>query len=59
MSWVFAGLCVALLVYEAFALGTRAPGDTISEIVWRLSQRPLIPFVFGMLMGHFFWQKVG
>jgi hypothetical protein len=54
---VFWLLCVALLVYEAVAILNPAPGDTISEIFWRLSEYPLVPFAFGFLCGHFFWQR--
>ena len=58
MKWIFAIICLALLTYEGFALFNRQSGDTISEIFWHLSQRPLVPFLFGLLCGHFFWQKV-
>lgn len=56
-TWVFWVLCAALLAYEFYALATPGADDTISEIVWGLSSRPLIPFVLGFLMGHFFWQR--
>lgn len=65
MKWILAiiaiGSGVALLVFEAVALMNRQPGDTISEIIWAASsQRPLVPFLFGLviglLSGHFFWQ---
>lgn len=58
MYWIFALLIIALFVYEGIALFNSKSGDTISEILWHLSQRPLVPFLFGLLMGHFFWQKV-
>ena len=59
MYIVFTGLIIALFIYEAVALINKAPGDTISEIFWHLSRRPLVPFLFGLLCGHFFWQKFG
>jgi hypothetical protein len=46
-----------MLIYEFYALATPASGDTISEIFWFLSQWPLVPFAFGVLCGHFFWQR--
>lgn len=52
IPWIGLGL---LLVYEIWALKSDAPGDTISEVIWRVSKRPLLPFAFGILMGHFFW----
>lgn len=57
MRMLFGLLCLALLGYEGLALWTTAPGDTISEIMWQLGQRPLVPFALGFLMGHFFWQR--
>lgn len=57
MYLIFAVLVAALFVYEAIALVNAKPGDTISEIFWHLSRRPLVPFLFGLLCGHFFWQK--
>ena len=56
MSWIFYLLVAALIVYEGITLTNKYDGDTISEIIWHLSNRPLVPFIFGMLMGHFFWQ---
>jgi hypothetical protein len=58
MIWIFATLCLGLIVYEFVAL-YRSRGETISEIFWRLSRRPLIPFAFGVLCGHLFWQACG
>lgn len=52
---LWAGL-VLLLIYELWALHV-GDGSTISEIVWRASTRPILPFTFGVLMGHFFWQR--
>ncbi len=56
MRALFYLLCFALLLYEFVALFYRPSGDTISEIIWGLSARPVVPFAFGLLMGHFFWQ---
>lgn len=54
---LFWGLIAGLLLYELVALLGRPEGDTISEIVWRLSGRPMFPFLMGFLMGHFFWPR--
>ena len=49
---------VALIVfYEIYAARTATRGDTISEVIWTLSKRPMVPFLFGVLCGHFFWQR--
>ena len=47
-----------LFAYEIYALLDTKPDDTISEIVWAMSKRPLVPFLFGLLMGHLFWQRL-
>lgn len=57
MRVAFISLLVGWFVYEFVALATDQPGDTISEIVWRLSDSPLFPFGFGVLCGHFFWPR--
>jgi hypothetical protein len=57
-AWVIA--IVGLLVYEAYTLVNRTPGDTLSEAVWDIIyDRPLIPFLMGMIIGHFVWQRNG
>jgi hypothetical protein len=44
--------------YELVALIGRKPGTTISAHVWEsCTKRPLIPFLFGLISGHFFWQR--
>ena len=58
-EWIFWALVAGLFIFEAWALRSPAQGDTISEIIWRLSNRPLIPFALGFLMGHFFFVKPG
>jgi hypothetical protein len=53
---------IAIGAYEAWAIvqESKVPtltGLTISEKVWTVTvHHPLVPFLFGMLMGHFFWQ---
>jgi hypothetical protein len=55
---VFLGLVAGLCVYEVVTLANQCEGDTISEIMWATTtKRPILPFAFGVLMGHFFWQK--
>lgn len=58
--WIFWVLLAALFAYEGYALMTPEAGDTISEITWAVSmQAPVIGFFFGVLAGHFFWQRGG
>jgi len=53
LVWMFAGLGL-----EIWALANRAEGDTLSELVWNYTKKyPLIPLAFGVLAGHFFWNR--
>lgn len=43
-----------LLVYEAYTLVNKTPGDTLSESVWEVgTKRPLVPLALGLVTGHF------
>lgn len=37
-----------LLSYEGMTLVNSHAGDTISEAIWKLASRPLVPLLFGM-----------
>lgn len=52
-------LALALLGYEAATLSNAVEGDTISEVVWALSDRygGIVGLLFGVLMGHWFWAR--
>lgn len=53
-------LGVALILgYEIWAIRRKEPGDTISEIFWKASRKPLVPFALGLLCGHLVWQSAG
>jgi hypothetical protein len=55
LVWVIA---VAFLVgYELYAISNTAPNDTLSEAIWIWAQHPMISFVVGVLVGHFWWQR--
>lgn len=43
-------LCL-VLAYEGFTLVNKEPKDTISETLWKLSNRPLVPWLFGLAFG--------
>ncbi len=36
-----------LLAYEGWTLKNKYEHDTISEVVWVLAKRPMVPFIFG------------
>ncbi len=53
-AWLAA--LVLLGIYESYALATGHL--TLSRSVWNLDRSqygPLVPFLAGMLAGHFFW----
>ena len=51
---LIAGTAVVWIGYDVFAGLTWGASSTISETIWHLSQSyPIIPFGFGLLMGHF------
>lgn len=60
MTWnpltiVLAACSLGLIVYEiASAVRHSVETPTISQIIWRLSARPAIPFFCGLLGGHLF-----
>ena len=57
---VLIGAIGVLLAYEGWTLVNQTQQDTISESIWRVTQtRPLVPFLAGLLCGHFFWQRGG
>lgn len=54
IAWVIALL--GLLVFEGFALATGK--TTLSRAVWTMNRSqygPLLPFLAGLLCGHFFF----
>jgi hypothetical protein len=45
---ICAGLIItSIIIYEAWAITNEYPGDTLSEALWRLSSRPIVPWLFG------------
>ena len=59
MTRILGALVVLLLGYEAATLSNDTAGDTISEVVWSLSDGygGIVSLLFGLLMGHFFWPR--
>jgi hypothetical protein len=51
------GVCVvALVVWDVWLYLSPPKADTISRLIADgASDHPLIPFVFGVLAGHWFW----
>ncbi len=56
--WLWLGWVMLGLGLEVGALVSQKPGTTLSETVWMITRDyPLLPLAFGLLMGHFFWQR--
>lgn len=55
---VWIGVIIFMLIYDIWAATvSKTPNDTLSEVVWKASlNRPIIPFLAGVVCGHFFWQ---
>jgi hypothetical protein len=56
LSFYLAGPAVgavlaALLLYEGYTLVDSYGENTISESIWRMARRPLVPWVFGLGTG--------
>lgn len=51
MSREWAAIALVLLLYEGWTLVNKYPNDTISEILWILSERPMVPWIFGIGSG--------
>jgi hypothetical protein len=49
---------VLIIAYDLFAAFYGKTGATISEVILQTSlRRPLVPFAFGVLMGHLFFPQ--
>jgi len=58
VMWVVMAILLGLLAYDAWACTDRNKHETISEMVTKASSRYLmIPLIFGILVGHFFWSQ--
>jgi hypothetical protein len=56
MKLFFIVMLIVIAAYEVISLYTKCD-DTISEIVWMASIKPIVPFVAGMVAGHLFWNR--
>lgn len=53
---IILGVTAILIGWDIFVAVNPPQGDTISEIIQEFATKhPVIPFAFGVLMGHFFW----
>jgi hypothetical protein len=55
-AWIVLTFSLLLGLYAALAAAYGLPGATVSESITRWSkQHPMIPFVLGVLVGHWLW----
>jgi hypothetical protein len=58
IMWGVISILLLIVGYDAWACQDKEKRDTISKIVTKSSEKYLfIPFMFGLLMGHFFWSQ--
>lgn len=56
--WVIFAAVLLIFVYDAWAVMQKPKRSTVSKIVTLSSKKYLlIPFLLGLLMGHFFWSQ--
>lgn len=58
LMWVTFAVLLAVIAYDAWATRDRDNRETLSEMITRASMRyTMIPFVAGILTGHFWWSQ--
>lgn len=56
-TWLMLSVTAVLLAWDVVAATNSTRGDTISEQLTAAAHRwPILPFLFGMLIGHWFWR---
>jgi hypothetical protein len=67
-TMIVLGVCAVFLIVwdiivyvrdkkRGLAYNSPSKGSTISEVFGFLSKRPIVPFLFGVIMGHLFWPQ--
>ena len=56
-KWLVLIVAGVITVWDLYAQFTGGTGGTISNAIWLWSKdNQILPFMFGVLMGHLFWQ---
>lgn len=56
-EWFLVVVVVVVLIYDAAALMLWGVESTVSRVVTRWSKQfPIIPFLVGVVAGHWFWR---
>ena len=54
-KWVLLGITLVLVAFDVWAVNNSIEGDTLTYYIRWVSQHSIVPFAFGVLMGHLFW----
>lgn len=55
---ILAGATLGLVAWDVYVWLSPGGGDTISEVVLGWAKKTVVvPFAFGVLMGHLFWPQ--
>lgn len=58
VMWISMLIVLLVIAYDAYAVAHKDKYDTVSKIITKSSEKYLlIPFIFGLLVGHFFWSQ--
>lgn len=58
VMWSIMAVLLGLIGYDFWACQDTKNRDTVSHMITESSERYLIvPFIFGVIMGHFFWSQ--
>jgi hypothetical protein len=56
--YILLGLTIVLIIWDIYLSVNPVKNDTLSEIILILAyNHPVIPFIAGVLCGHFFWAQ--
>lgn len=56
-KWLVLIVAGVITVWDLYAQLTEGTGATVSFAIWEWStDNFIVPFLFGVLMGHLFWQ---
>jgi hypothetical protein len=56
--YILLSVTIGLIAWDIHLATNPVQGDTISEIILKLAyQHPVLPFIVGILCGHFFWPQ--
>lgn len=56
LQYVLLSFIIGVIVYDIYVLATRGYAATASWMIFQAAKNyPIVPFLFGVLMGHCLW----